>query len=308
MGDSEWAKNPIDAFVLARLEAAGMAPSPPADRYTLMRRLSLDLVGLPPTFEAVEAFVKDERPDALEWVLDDLLASPRYGEHWARRWLDLARYADSNGYHIDTKRNMWPYRDWVIQALNRNMPFDQFTVEQIAGDLLPDATLEQRIATGFHRNTLFNEEGGIDPEEFRTKAVVDRVNTTMTVWMGTTMACAECHEHKYDPFTQAEFFQLYAFFNTVPELGGGTFQSLAPLVTLPADPSLQARLDGLRSQISALEKTEPEDTEEASPRLAALRKALEEAEKEVPTSLVMAEMEEPRETRIHTRGRFSSTG
>ena len=304
VADSTWVQNPIDAFVLARLEAEGLTPAAPADKYTLLRRLHFDLTGLPPTPAEGDAFVTDEQPDALEWVLDGLLASPNYGEHWARDWLDLARYADSNGYHIDTKRSMWPYRDWVIQAFNRNMPFDQFTLEQIAGDLLPDATLDQKIATGFNRNTLFNEEGGIDQEEFRTKAVVDRVNTTMTVWMGTTMSCAECHDHKYDPFSQAEFYELYAFFNNVPELGGGTNQSLAPLVTLPATPTLQAELDGLRSQITALEAEAPED----SPRLAAVKKSLEEKQKEQVTSLVMGELDPPRETRIHKRGDFLQPG
>ncbi|GMW00777.1 MAG: hypothetical protein AMXMBFR84_19140 [Candidatus Hydrogenedentota bacterium] len=249
-----WIKNPIDAFVLARLEEGGIAPAPAADRYTLMRRLSYDITGLPPAVEEVDAFVNDARPDAVAWAVDRLLASPRYGEHMARYWLDLARYADTNGYHIDTKRSMWPYRDWVINALNHNMSFDRFTVEQIAGDLLPDATLSQRIATGFHRNTMFNEEGGIDPEEFRTKAVVDRVNTTMTVWMGTTMSCTECHDHKYDPFTQREFYQLYSFFNNVPELGGGTNQSQMPQVSLPPDPTIQAELDALASVVADLER------------------------------------------------------
>ena len=252
--DTSWPRNAIDFFVLARLEAEGMPPAPEADAYTLIRRLSFDLTGLPPTMEEADAFANDTRPDRVAWAVDRLLASPAYGEHVGRRWLDLARYADSNGYHVDTKRSMWPYRDWVIGAFNRNMPFDAFTIEQIAGDLVPDATLDQRIATGFHRNTMFNEEGGIDQEEFRTKAVVNRVDTTMNVWMGTTMGCAQCHDHKYDPFTQEEFYQLYAFFNNVPELGGGTGQSMAPLVSLPLDETQQAERESLDSVIADLER------------------------------------------------------
>lgn len=316
---ADWPQNDIDRFVLARLEAEGLAPSPSADRYTLLRRLNFDVIGLPPTVEEADAFVADQRSDALEWVLDRLFASPHYGEHRARYWLDLARYADSNGYHIDAPRSMWPYRDWVIRAYNQNMPFDQFTREQLAGDLLPDATIDQRIATGFHRNTMLNEEGGIDPEEFRTKSVVDRVDATMTTWMGTTMACAQCHDHKYDPFTQKEFYEFYAFFNTVPEVGGGTFQSRAPLIALPPNATLQAELDGLRSVIASLKATlppEPEGTEtpeekpkDAPPtRLERLEKDLEEKEKEIVTTLVMAEMEAPRETHIFARGDFLQPG
>jgi hypothetical protein len=250
----DWLKNAIDHFVLARLKEQGVAPAPAADPYTLIRRLSFDLTGLPPSIAEADTFVNDARADRVEWAVDALLARPAYGEHWGRHWLDLARYADSNGYHIDTKRSMWPYRDWVIDAFNRNMPFDQFTIEQLAGDLLADATVAQRIATGFHRNTMFNEEGGIDQEEFRTKAVVDRVNTTMNVWMGTTMSCGECHDHKYDPFSQEEFYQLYAFFNNVPELGGGTNQSMAPEVTLPLDETQKSELNALESVLADLQK------------------------------------------------------
>ncbi len=185
-----WPRNEIDAFVLARLEAEGLQPSPEADRYTLVRRASLDLIGLPPTPEEADLFVQDEGPGAYERMIDRLLASPHYGERWARRWLDLARYADTNGYEKDRARSIWPYRDWVIQALNDDLPFDRFTIEQLAGDMLPDATIEQRIATGFHRNTMINEEGGIDPREFRFYSMVDRVNTTATVWLGLTLGCA----------------------------------------------------------------------------------------------------------------------
>jgi hypothetical protein len=210
-------RNPIDAFILARLEQAGLKPSPEADRVTLLRRLALDLTGLPPTPEEIDTFVADRRPDAYERQVERLLASPHYGERWSRHWLDLARYADSNGYSIDSPRSIWPYRDWVINALNADLPFDRFTIEQLAGDLLPAATLEQRIATGFHRNTPINEEGGIDPEQFRVEAVVDRVNTTGSVWLGLTVGCCQCHNHKYDPLTQREYYQLFAFFNSQDE-------------------------------------------------------------------------------------------
>jgi mono/diheme cytochrome c family protein len=215
--DTKWPRNAIDHFLLARLEREGIRPSPEADRVTLLRRVSLDLLGLPPSPEEVSAFLNDRRPDAYERVVERLLASPHYGERWGRHWLDLARYADSNGYSIDSPRTIWPYRDWVINALNKDMPFDQFTVEQLAGDLLPDATREQKIATGFHRNTLTNEEGGIDPEQFRVEAVLDRVNTTASVWLGLTFGCAQCHNHKYDPFRQREYYQMFAFFNNQDE-------------------------------------------------------------------------------------------
>ena len=208
-----WPKNEIDYFVLARLEAEGMSPSPEADSYTLIRRVYLDLIGIPPTPEQVDAFVKDEEPGAYERVVVELLNSPRYGERWARVWLDLARYADSKGYESDGLRTIWPYRDWVIRAINQNMAFDRFTLEQIAGDLLPVPTQDQLIATGFHRNTMTNAEGGTDDEEFRDAALRDRVATTMQVWMGFTAGCAQCHSHKYDPLTHREFYQLYAFFD-----------------------------------------------------------------------------------------------
>jgi mono/diheme cytochrome c family protein len=222
-----WVRNPIDRFVLARLEKENIAPSPEADRVTLLRRVSLDLTGLPPTPQEVEDFLNDKRPDAYERVVDRLLASPHYGERWGRHWLDLARYADSNGYSIDSPRSIWPYRDWVIKALNKDMPFDQFTIEQLAGDLLPGATIDQKVATGFHRNTQINEEGGVDKEQFRVESVVDRVNTTGTVWLGLTIGCCRCHDHKYDPLTQREFYQIFAFFNNQDE----------PTLTLgPADP------------------------------------------------------------------------
>jgi mono/diheme cytochrome c family protein len=214
-----WVRNPIDAFILARLEAEKIAPAPEADRVTLIRRVSLDLLGLPPTPEQVAAFVNDHRPGAYERLVDRLLASPHHGERWGRHWLDLARYADSDGFEKDTGRPFaWRYRHWVIAALNRDLPFDQFTVEQLAGDLLPSATVEQKVATGFHRNTLTNKEGGVDPEQFRVEQVVDRVNTTAKVFLGVTLGCAQCHDHKYDPFSQREYYQMFAFFNSDREV------------------------------------------------------------------------------------------
>ena len=216
--DAARVRSPIDNFILARLEREGLEPSPEADRRTLLRRLSLDLLGLPPTPGQVQAFLADTRPDSYERLVDSLLASPHFGERWGRHWLDLARYADSGGYLNDTLRpSAYRYRDWVIDAVNRDLPFDQFTIEQLAGDLLPGATLEQKIATGFHRNTLKNDEAGADLELDRTKAAVDRTATTGAVWLGLTVGCAECHSHKYDAISHREFFQLYAFFNDTAE-------------------------------------------------------------------------------------------
>ncbi len=217
-----WLRNPIDAYILSRLEKEGVAQSPEADQLTLLRRLSLDLVGLPPTPAEIEGFIRDESPQAYERVVDRLLASPHYGERYGRYWLDLARYADTDGYEKDLPRpHAWRYRDWVINAVNGDMPFDQFAVEQLAGDLLPDATPQQRSGTGFHRNTLTNREGGADPEEDRVKQTIDRTNTLGTVFLGLSAGCANCHTHKYDPITQKEYFGLYAFFNNIDEVNVG---------------------------------------------------------------------------------------
>jgi len=217
--DDAWARNPMDRFILARLEKAGLKPSPEAERTTLIRRMSFDLAGLPPTPKEVDEFVRDTAPDAVDRLADRLLASPRFGERMAWRWLEAARYADTHGYQTDGPRDMHRWRDWVIEAYNRNLPFDQFTIEQLAGDLLPNPTLDQRIATGFNRNHRGNSEGGIVPEEYAVEYVADRVETTATVWLGLTFTCARCHDHKFDPFTQKEFYRLFAFFNNLPEKG-----------------------------------------------------------------------------------------
>jgi hypothetical protein len=249
-----WPKNELDFFVLNRLEREGHAPSPEADRATLIRRASLDLTGLPPTPAEVDAFLNDASPNAYDKVVDRLLASPRYGERMAARWLDGARYADTNGYQTDAERFMWRWRDWVIDAFNRNMPFDQFTLEQIAGDMLPRATLDQQIATGFNRNHRGNGEGGIIPEEYAVEYVVDRVETTSTVFMGLTVGCARCHDHKYDPFTQKEFYQLFAYFNNVPERGkANKFGNSPPLVQAPTD-AQAAQLRAIDTKVATAEK------------------------------------------------------
>jgi hypothetical protein len=213
-----WVRNPVDNFILARLEKANIRPSPEADPVTLIRRLSLDLLGLPPTPAEVDAFLADRRPGAYERLVDRLLASPHYGERWGRHWLDLARYADSDGFEKDKERpHAWRYRRWVIDALNRDLPYDRFVTEQLAGDLLPDAGLEQRVATGFHRNALTNQECGVDKEQARVEQTVDRANTTATVFLGLTLACAQCHDHKYDPFSLREYYRFFAFFNGLEE-------------------------------------------------------------------------------------------
>ncbi|HKS38715.1 MAG TPA: DUF1549 domain-containing protein, partial [Verrucomicrobiae bacterium] len=247
----------IDYFVLERLERNGLKPSPPADRYTLIRRLSLDLTGLPPPPEEVDAFVSDKRRDAYERLVDRLLDSPAYGERWARVWLDLARYADSAGYGSDPLRqNIWPWREWVVNALNRNLPFDRFTLEQIAGDLLPDATDEQKIATAFHRNTMTNTEGGTDDEEFRVAAVKDRANTTAQVWMGLTMGCAQCHTHKFDPITHEEYYRFFAFFNQTEDNDQPDEKPTLPLPTKEQ----REKTDKLKSEIAGLEEERKKTT------------------------------------------------
>jgi hypothetical protein len=268
--DASWPRNEIDYFVLDKLEQNGFAASPPADKVTLVRRVSLDLTGLPPTPEAVNAFLSDESSAAYERLVDRLLASPQYGERMTAWWLDMARYADTNGYEGDGSREIWLYRDWAISAFQQGMPFDQFTIEQLAGDLLPEPTDDQRIATGFHRNTPFCYEAGTDLEQFRVESVVDRVNTTMTVWMGTTMACSQCHDHKYDPFSQREYFQLYSFFNNADEDNGrgATLSARSPLN--------RESTEAMEAEIAQLRETLTVETPELATAQAAWEKSLTE--------------------------------
>lgn len=240
--DTSWVRNPIDTFVLAKLKTEGLKPSATAPRATLLRRVYLDITGLPPTVDEANRFMADGRSNAYEILVDKLLASPAYGEHQATPWLDLARYADSTGYEKDLNRTMWPYRDWVIKAFNKDMPYDEFTIEQIAGDLLPDRSQEQLVATGFHRNTMFNTEGGVDQGEQRWLTLVDRVATTGSVWLGSTIGCAQCHNHKYDPFSQEDFYRLLAFYESSNE----------PTLDL-TDPKVRS----LSDQLGKLEKALP---------------------------------------------------
>jgi hypothetical protein len=249
-----WVRNAIDTFILARLEGEGLTPSKEAGKTTLIRRVTLDLTGLPPTPAEVDDFLGDNRPDAYERVVDRLLANPHYGERMALDWLDAARYADTHGYHIDAGRDQTRWRQWVIDAFNRNEPFDQFTIEQLAGDLLPNATTEQKIATGFVRNNMVNFEGGAIPEEYRTAYVIDRVNTTGTVFLGLTVGCSQCHDHKFDPTTQKEFYQLFAYFNNVPENGlDGSKGNAGPVLTA-GTPEQQKKLDELSAAQKAVER------------------------------------------------------
>ena len=297
-----WARNPIDAFVLARLEKEGLKPSPQADKATLVRRLYLDLIGLPPTIDEMEAFLADTQPGAYERLVDKLLASPHYGERQAVPWLDLARYADSNGYEKDARRTIWPYRDWVIDAFNRNVPFDRFTIEQLAGDMLDSPTREQLIATGFHRNTMLNEEGGVDMEEQRWLTLVDRVGTTATVWLGSTLQCAQCHDHKYDPFTTEEFYRFLAFFDNSEE----------PAYNVQ-DPVTQERVRRLGERIAELEKALPQlkqDTDAYKSVANALAQVRAEANAlNSLTTLILREKDAyPPTTPLRIKGTFTNPG
>jgi mono/diheme cytochrome c family protein len=268
--NASWAHNDIDRFVLANLEANGLAPSPQADKATLIRRVSLDLTGIPPSAAEVDAFLADNSPDAYEKVVDRLLASPRYGEQMAVQWLDYSRYADSHGYQSDPERHMWKWRDWVINAYNSNMPFDQFAIKQLAGDLLPNATIDDRVATGFNRNHRITDEGGVINEEWRVEGVIDRVSTTSAVFMGLTMECCRCHDHKYDPITQKEFYSFSAYFNSVNEIGvgptGPTDQGInvPPILKVPSQEQ-QQQLDLLSTKIN-----------DAGSKLAELRKGVDD--------------------------------
>ena len=286
------AVHPIDAFIQTKLDEAKLKPSPRADKAVLIRRVTLDLIGLLPSPEEVAAFVKDESPEAYDKLVDKLLASEHYGERQARHWLDLARYADSNGYTIDGPRSIWPYRDWVVGAFNRDLPFDRFTVEQLAGDLLPKPTKQQLVATGFHRNTSFNEEGGTDAEQFRVERIVDRTNTTAAVWLGLTVGCAQCHDHKYDPVSHTEYYRLYAFFNNCDE----------PTMTIGGAPELDKQIADLQEKLAAERKL---GNDEASKKLLA---EIKKVQGKVPSTLIMKERAKPRETFVQIRGDFLRKG
>ena len=298
---ADWPRNDIDRFVLAKLEAAGLQPSPEADRATLIRRLHTDLTGLPPTPEEVDAFVADSSPDAYVLLVNRLLASPHYGERMALPWLDAARYADSNGFQQDGDTWQWIWRDWVVTALNADLPFDQFSIEQLAGDLLPDATLVQRIATGFNRNHLLNGEGGAIAEEQRFNNLFDRVDTTSTTWLALTVACAQCHDHKYDPLTQTDYYGLLDAFNRLPESGAPTrfsarIRVAPPLVEAPDEP-LRRQLADTEQLIAALGEESPAEVAELRRELAELR-----ADR-LPRVMVMSD-DKPRQTRILDRGDY----
>ncbi|MEO7676093.1 MAG: DUF1549 and DUF1553 domain-containing protein, partial [Verrucomicrobiota bacterium] len=273
--NKKWIRNPIDQFVLAQLEKEMLAPSPEADRTTLIRRLSLDLVGLPPTIGEIDAFLADQSPNAYEKVLERLLASPHYGERWGRHWLDVARYADSNGFEKDLPRTIWPYRDWVINAFNQDKPFDQFAIEQLAGDLIPNSTTEQKVATGFLRNSMLNEEGGIDPEEFRIVSIIDRVDTVGKSFLGLTVNCAQCHNHKYDPISQKEYYQLFAFLNNDDE----------PQLEVPSEEQRQVRA-GILDSIAKME-----DELAKKPGVPEEMAAWEKAMRELPRDWVVLDPE-----------------
>ena len=313
ISDPTWPNNGIDHFILARLDREGLKPSASADRTTLIRRVTLALIGLSPTIEEVDSFLADTSPDAYEKVVNRLLNSPRYGEHMAWDWLDAARYSDSSGYQADWERYQWPWRDWVVDAYNANMPFDQFTIEQLAGDMLPSATLAQKIATGFNRNHRINDEGGSLDAEFEVEYVVDRVDTTATVWLGLSAGCARCHDHKYDPISQQEFYQLYAFFNNVPEKGIDGRQGAAkPFIEIPNQPAVakldecQARLKEQEVLLKELER-EGESTEKEQ-----VRRQIEQLKQEIKwlkrhgkgMAMVMLEQPNRRPTYLLIRGDY----
>ena len=293
---TDWPKNAIDHFILAELEDANLQPSTEADKITLLRRVYLDLIGLPPTPTEVKAFLADKRPDAYERVVDQLLASPRYGERWGRHWLDAARYADSDGYSHDAPRIMWQYRDWVIRAINDDLPFDQFVIEQLAGDMLPDATAAQRIATGFHRNTQINTEGGVDREQFRIDSIFDRIATTGEVLFGLTFSCAQCHDHKYDPIKQVEYYQMFAYYNQVDE----------PRREIPTAADLNAQKAHDQKITTLTDKVN--NAEQGSDARKKLESELAQLKKKRPratTALVMMQRSSPRMTHRFIQGNFT---
>ena len=317
--DEAWARSDLDRLVLASLEAQGTKPQPEATRETLIRRVSLDLTGVPPTLAEIDAFVADKAADAYERVVDRLLASPRFGERLATPWLDAARYADSHGFQQDDERSMWRWRDWVIDAYNADMPFDRFTLLQTAGDLLPDASPETILATGFHRNHRLSAEGGIDAEEFRMEGVFDRAETTATVWLGLTMNCARCHDHKFDPILQKDFYRFAAYFDSIDESGiRGAERSAAPVLRLPnpADAERTTQLaaavtaaeNELATQKSATPPAAKEALDAAHSALAAARKARDAFTEGVPEVMVLKERAKPRETYVLERGEYGRRG
>lgn len=311
-------KHPVDAFVLAKLAEKQLAPSPRADQRTLLRRLYLDLTGIPPTLDEMDSFLADRSPNAYEKVVDRLLASPHYGERWGRHWLDLARYSDTDGYTIDAPRDIYPYRDWVLQALNKDMPFDQFVVEQVAGDLLPNPTREQLIATGFHRNTPSNYEGGIDFEQYRVEAVADRVATTGAAFLGLTLGCARCHDHKYDPISQREFYQLFAFFNNTEEIDKEADRKYfnRPFLEIGTPQEIEALRQWDRDvQDKELEiRKHQESLTEAGgmdEKLRTLRRELTDLRRRKPQvlrTMIIKDLPQPRQTYIHLGGDFTRKG
>jgi hypothetical protein len=312
---ADWPVSGLDHFVLARLEAEGLAPSPRADRYALIRRASLDLRGIPPTPAEAATFVADSAPDSYERLVDRLLADPAYGERWARMWLDQARYADSRGYGSDPLRpNIWRFRDWVIDAFNADKPYDQFTTEQIAGDLLPGATIDQKVATAFHRNTMTNTEGGTDDEEFRVAAVKDRADTTMQVWMGITLGCAKCHNHKYDPISNREYYQFYALFNQTADSDRPDESPTLPTPSVEYEVKLQqveSQIAEAKSQLAAQQV--PKQGEPEAPGVKELRdklQALEKSKPAMPTVPVMQELAagKLRTTFVQIKGNFLTRG
>jgi hypothetical protein len=317
--NSAWVRNGIDAFVLARLEQDGLTPAPEASKETLIRRVTLDLTGLPPTLSEIDDFLKDTSTNAYEKVVDRLLQSPRYGERMATDWLDEARYADTNGFQNDFARTMWPWRDWLIESFNRNQPFDQFVIEQLAGDLLANPTREQRIATGFNRNNRTVTEAGSIDEEYRVENAVDRVETTATVFLGLTMGCARCHDHKFDPLSQREFYQFYAFFNSVNEKGvyTETRGNVPPLVSLATQgdeeklKQLNAAIKDAERELAAqftwdnvFHETATRKLRNARAKVEKQRKAKTDFENSIPTVMVMEDLKTPRETFVLARGRY----
>jgi hypothetical protein len=324
--DRKWPRTPVDRFILARLEREGLSPSPEAGRLTLLRRVHLDLTGLPPTPAEIDSFLADPSPDAYENRVERLLASPQYGERWARHWLDQARYADSDGGSRDEPRQIWKYRDYVIGAFNRDLPFDQFVIEQIAGDLLPDATPEQIIATGFQRNSLLQIEAGTDREQYRVEAVADRVDALGTVFLGLSTGCARCHDHKYDPLSQREYYQLFAFFNNIEEYGPELPPYSAtndlevthmPLLALGSKEEV-AKYEALRAQLLALYKErfayrggEANELPKDDPGDKARTETINALKKQIPRltlAMVMRERPEPRETHVLLGGDYLHKG